>query len=215
MQAQGTQEEEAALTLGASGWRTFFSVTLPNVRWGLLYGVLLLQRARDGRVRRGVGGVGPHPRADQHHAAACRDSLQRIQFRRRLRGGVAARAAGPGHAGAEDFFEWRFADAIALGDDEISEGAIMSVTVTVENIEKEFGALSRPARRLAEGAWRRADGDPRTFRLRQDHAAARDRGPGAAGSRPRDVRRSRCGDFCRCASAASVSCSSITPCSGT
>lgn len=41
MQAQGTAEEEAALTLGASGWRTFFLVTLPNVKWALLYGVLL------------------------------------------------------------------------------------------------------------------------------------------------------------------------------
>ncbi|MBM6595206.1 sulfate ABC transporter permease subunit CysW [Microvirga pudoricolor] len=41
MQEQGTSEEEAALTLGASGWRTFWTVTLPNIRWGLLYGVLL------------------------------------------------------------------------------------------------------------------------------------------------------------------------------
>ncbi len=41
MQEQGTVEEEAALTLGASGWRTFLTVTLPNVRWALLYGVLL------------------------------------------------------------------------------------------------------------------------------------------------------------------------------
>ncbi len=41
MQAQGTAEEEAALTLGASGWYTFFHVTLPNVKWALLYGVLL------------------------------------------------------------------------------------------------------------------------------------------------------------------------------
>ncbi|MES2103819.1 MAG: sulfate ABC transporter permease subunit CysW [Pseudomonadota bacterium] len=41
MQAQGSEEEEAALVLGASGWRTFWHVTLPNVKWGLLYGVIL------------------------------------------------------------------------------------------------------------------------------------------------------------------------------
>jgi sulfate transport system permease protein len=41
MQEQGTDEEEAALTLGASGWRAFWTITLPNIRWGLLYGVLL------------------------------------------------------------------------------------------------------------------------------------------------------------------------------
>jgi sulfate transport system permease protein len=41
MQAQGTEEEEAALVLGASGWQTFWHVTLPNIRWGLLYGVIL------------------------------------------------------------------------------------------------------------------------------------------------------------------------------
>jgi sulfate transport system permease protein len=41
MQQQGSSEEEAAVSLGAGGWRTFFMVTLPNVKWGLLYGVLL------------------------------------------------------------------------------------------------------------------------------------------------------------------------------
>ncbi|MCX8521592.1 MAG: sulfate ABC transporter permease subunit CysW, partial [Rhodoferax sp.] len=41
MQAQGSEEEQAALVLGASGWQTFWHVTLPNIRWGLLYGVIL------------------------------------------------------------------------------------------------------------------------------------------------------------------------------
>jgi sulfate transport system permease protein len=41
MQQQGTTQEEAALILGASGWQTFRRVTLPNIKWGLLYGVLL------------------------------------------------------------------------------------------------------------------------------------------------------------------------------
>jgi sulfate/thiosulfate transport system permease protein len=62
IQAQGNDEEEAALTLGASGWQTFFRVTLPNVKWGLLYGVI-------------IGGLRTYSRLDQHHAAAHRNSL--------------------------------------------------------------------------------------------------------------------------------------------
>lgn len=41
MQAQGSDEEQAAITLGATGWQAFWRITLPNIRWGLLYGVIL------------------------------------------------------------------------------------------------------------------------------------------------------------------------------
>jgi sulfate transport system permease protein len=41
MESQGTEEEEAALVLGATGWQMFWRITLPNIRWGLLYGVVL------------------------------------------------------------------------------------------------------------------------------------------------------------------------------
>src|SRR3977135_1200398 len=41
MQEQGTDEELAAVSLGASGWQTFWRVTLPNIKWALLYGVIL------------------------------------------------------------------------------------------------------------------------------------------------------------------------------
>src|SRR6266480_7441368 len=61
-----------------------------------------VQRARHGRVRRGVGGVRTHPRPDQHHAAAHRDSLQRIQLRRRVRRRLAPHPArGPDARGQD------------------------------------------------------------------------------------------------------------------
>ena len=41
MQAQGNDEEQAAIVLGATGWQTFWHVTLPNIKWGLIYGVIL------------------------------------------------------------------------------------------------------------------------------------------------------------------------------
>jgi sulfate transport system permease protein len=74
MQAQGTEEEEAAIVLGATGWQTFFRITLPNIKWGLLYGVICVTRERweNSALYRGVGS---HSRPHQHDPVAGRNSL--------------------------------------------------------------------------------------------------------------------------------------------
>ena len=98
MQQLGNDEEEAAITLG----RRRLVHVLPCYAAAHPLGPGLrrhpLQRARDGRVRRRVGGLRPHPRPHHHDAAAHRDPLQRIQLRRRVRGGLAAVAARRRHA---------------------------------------------------------------------------------------------------------------------
>jgi len=82
MQEQGADEEQAALSLGASGWQTFWRVTLPNIKWGLLYGVILCNaRAMGeyGAVRVVSGGIQGETNTmplhislmdDNHHAVA-------------------------------------------------------------------------------------------------------------------------------------------------
>jgi sulfate transport system permease protein len=79
MQAQGTEEEEAALSLGASGVRTFMRVTLPNVRWALLYGVLLCNARAMGEFG-AVSVVSGHIRGETNtmplHVEALYDSYE-------------------------------------------------------------------------------------------------------------------------------------------
>ena len=96
MQAQGSEEEQAAISLGASGWQTFWRVTLPNIRWGLLYGVILCNARAMGEFG-AVSVVSGHIRGhNQHDAAAHRDPVQRLQFRGGVRGRLAVGDAGIG-----------------------------------------------------------------------------------------------------------------------
>ncbi len=76
MQATGTDEEEAALVLGANGWQTFFRVTLPNIKWGLLYAVIICNARAMGEFG-AVSVVSGNIRGQDHDDAAVRrDSLQ-------------------------------------------------------------------------------------------------------------------------------------------
>jgi sulfate/thiosulfate transport system permease protein len=115
MQAQGTHEEESALSLGASGLRTFFSVTLPNIKWGLLYGVLLCNA-------RAMGEFGAVAVVSGHIRGLTNTMPLHVEILYNEYNFVAAFAVASLLAmlalvtlALKTFFEWRFADAIALG----------------------------------------------------------------------------------------------------
>ena len=115
MQAQGTQEEESALSLGASGLRTFFSVTLPNIKWGLLYGVLLCNA-------RAMGEFGAVAVVSGHIRGLTNTMPLHVEILYNEYNFVAAFAVASLLAmlalvtlALKTFFEWRFADAMALG----------------------------------------------------------------------------------------------------
>ena len=114
MQEQGTDEEEAALTLGASGWQTFLARHPAEHQMGPALRRAAVQRPRDGRVRRRLRRLRPYPRPDQHDAAARRDPLQRVQF---CRAPSLSRRFWPAWRSSrlvlKTFLEWRHADALA------------------------------------------------------------------------------------------------------
>src|SRR5688572_1482211 len=115
MQAQGTQEEETALSLGASGWRTFITVTLPNIKWGLLYGVLLCNA-------RAMGEFGAVAVVSGKIRGLTNTMPLQVEILYNEYAFVAAFAVASLLAmlalvtlALKAFFEWRFKDAIALG----------------------------------------------------------------------------------------------------
>ncbi len=102
MQEQGTQEEEAAISLGASGLQTFFRVTLPNIKWGVLYGVLLCNARAMGEFG-AVSVVSGHIRGETNTMPLLVEILyNEYQFVAAVRGRLAAGDAGAGHADRKD-----------------------------------------------------------------------------------------------------------------
>ena len=79
MQATGTEQEQAALTLGANGWQTFWHVTLPSVKWGLIYGIILCNARAMGEFGAVSRRQRQHRRPDRDHAAARRELYKEYQ----------------------------------------------------------------------------------------------------------------------------------------
>ena len=115
MQEQGTQEEEAALSLGASGWMTFWRVTLPNVKWGLMYGVLLCNA-------RAMGEFGAVSVVSGHIRGMTNTMPLHVEILYNEYNWIAAFAVASLLAflaivtlAVKTFLEWRFGDDIAMG----------------------------------------------------------------------------------------------------
>lgn len=115
MEEQGTLEEEAALSLGASGWQTFVRVTLPNVKWGLLYGVLLCNA-------RAMGEFGAVSVVSGHIRGLTNTMPLHVEILYNEYNFAAAFAVASILAflalvtlGVKSFLEWRFGDELAAG----------------------------------------------------------------------------------------------------
>ncbi len=115
MQEQGTTEEEAALTLGASGWHAFWTVTLPNIRWGLLYSVLLCNA-------RAMGEFGAVSVVSGHIRGLTNTIPLHVEILYNEYNFVAAFAVASLLAGLalvtlviKSFLEWRYAGELAAG----------------------------------------------------------------------------------------------------
>jgi sulfate transport system permease protein len=113
MQDQGSGDEEAAISLGANGWQAFWHVTLPNIRWGLLYGVLLCNA-------RAMGEFGAVSVVSGHIRGLTNTLPLHVEILYNEYNFVGAFATATVLAGLglvtlvlKTFLEWRFADELA------------------------------------------------------------------------------------------------------
>lgn len=113
MQELGADEEQAALSLGASGWQTFWRVTLPNIKWGLLYGVLLCNARAMGEFG-AVSVVSGHIRG-QTNTLPLHVEILYNEYQFAAAFAVASLLAGLALVtlGIKSFLEWRYADQLS------------------------------------------------------------------------------------------------------
>ena len=166
----------------AAGGSLFWLVTLPNVKWGLLYGIILCNARAMGEFGAVVGGVGPHRRRDRHHAAPHREAIPGVQPARRVRGRVGARPC------------WRWSRSSSRSRSSGAPAASSKRRKRLRSAGKEvphehhgeehhqafgsFVALDNVSLEVPGGELVAA---ARAFGLRQDDAAAHHRRPRGAG----------------------------------
>ena len=210
MQAQGTEEEEAALVLGASGWQTFWRVTLPNIKWGLLYGVILCNARAMGEFG-AVSVVSGHIRGATNTLPLHVEILyNEYQFAAAFAVASLLALLALVTLALKIVVEWHArATARRMGEESTHEHRTHAASA------KRFGnfvALDDVSLDVADG---RAGRAARPVGLRQDDAAAHHRRAGDAGRGQRVASTARTPPTRTRASARSASCSSTTRCSAT
>ncbi len=180
MQQIGCEEEEAAIVLGANGLRTFLRVTLPNIRWGLLYGVLLCNARAMGEFGAVSVVSGRIRGATVSHAPPGRNLLQRLPY------AVAAFtvASASVDAGIADLAAAAFARrGRSSGIATPNTRRHLRMTVTIGDLSKHFNgtvAIDGVSLEIAQGEAARL---ARTVWVRQDDAAPHHRRPRTGRSR--------------------------------
>ena len=215
MQAQGQEQEEAARVLGASGWQMFWRVTLPNVKWALLYGVILCNARAMGEFG-AVSVVSGHIRG-QTNTMPLHIEIVYNEYQFAAAFAVASLLAllALVTLGLKYLVEQRVKDQKRAVGDRV--GIAERQQHEHRNPQPEQALRRHRGLRQPEPGHpgRRAGGAARAFGLGQDHAAAHHRRAGSAGLRARAASTARTPRTPRCASATSASCSSTTRCSTT
>ena len=210
MQAQGSEEEQAALTLGANGWQIFWRVTLPNIKWGLLYGAILCNARAMGEFG-AVSVVSGQVRGLTNTMTLHVEILyNEYQYSAAFAVAFLLALLALVTLVAKNLVEWRNAKRLQAASQPAEyPGPAVAITRpppdTAPDGDKHehrspqsvqaLRPVPRAQRRIAAYRDRRAGRAAGTVRLRQDHAAAHHRGPGIGRLGQRAVRRR--GRHCR------------------